>query len=81
MLGPTPYDVFKQYASLTGFLIGNSSIFNNYFLGTTILPPIFSIGYHQCKWNYKNDKEVFEIDSGFDDYNIPMDVIWLDIEQ
>jgi alpha 1,3-glucosidase len=34
MLGPTPTRVMQQYALLTG---------------TTPLPPIFSLGYHQCK--------------------------------
>jgi alpha 1,3-glucosidase len=65
LLGPKPYDVFKQYASLTG---------------TTPLPQMFSIAYHQCKWNYKDEAEVRHIDEGFDKHNIPMDVIWLDIE-
>jgi len=65
LLGPKPTQVFKQYASLTG---------------TTDLPPIFSIAYHQCKWNYKSTAEVSEVDDGFDNADIPYDVIWLDIE-
>jgi len=65
LLGPKPYDLFKQYASLTG---------------TTPLPQLFSIAYHQCKWNYKDEAEVKQINDGFDEHNIPMDVIWLDIE-
>jgi len=65
LLGPTPADVFMQYSSLTG---------------TTPLPPLFSLAYHQCKWNYRDENEVEEIDSGFDQHNIPYDVIWLDIE-
>lgn len=65
LLGPKPQDVFKQYASLTG---------------TTPLPQMFSIAYHQCKWNYKDEADVKQVDDGFDKHNIPMDVIWLDIE-
>eukprot|EP01114_Cavostelium_apophysatum_P007213 TRINITY_DN1908_c0_g1_i2.p1 TRINITY_DN1908_c0_g1~~TRINITY_DN1908_c0_g1_i2.p1 ORF type:complete len:931 (+),score=264.69 TRINITY_DN1908_c0_g1_i2:127-2919(+) len=65
MLGPNPYDVFGQYAALTG---------------TAPVPPMFAIAYHQCKWNYKDQKEVAEVDFGFDSNNIPYDVIWLDIE-
>jgi alpha-glucosidase (family GH31 glycosyl hydrolase) len=57
--------VFRKYAALTG---------------TTDLPPIFSIAYHQCKWNYRSEAEVAEVDEGFDTHNIPYDVIWLDIE-
>ena len=63
--GPGPKDVLAQYASLTG---------------TTPLPPRFAIGYHQCKWNYKSEAEIAELDANFDLHNIPYDVSWLDIE-
>ncbi|EGC33095.1 hypothetical protein DICPUDRAFT_49160 [Dictyostelium purpureum] len=65
LTGPTPSSIFKQYAYLTG---------------TTQLPQMFSLGYHQCKWNYKSEDHVKEIDAGFDKHQIPYDVIWLDIE-
>ena len=55
----------QQYAALTG---------------TTPTPPTFGFAYHQCKWNYRNAEEVAEIDEGFEASNMPMDVIWLDIE-
>lgn len=64
-LGPTPRDVTKNYAELTG---------------TTALPQEFSIGYHQCRWNYVSDDDVKEVDRKMDKYHIPYDVIWLDIE-
>jgi alpha-glucosidase (family GH31 glycosyl hydrolase) len=41
---------------------------------------LFSIGYHQCRWNYKDEADVHAVDSGFDEHEIPYDVIWLDIE-
>ncbi|KAM8921252.1 neutral alpha-glucosidase C [Pelodytes ibericus] len=65
LLGLTPQDVFKQYAQLTG---------------TQAFPPRFSLGYHQCRWNYENEADVNAVDLGFDTNNIPCDVIWLDIE-
>ncbi|XP_069586687.1 neutral alpha-glucosidase C [Ranitomeya imitator] len=65
LIGPAPCDVFKQYAQLTG---------------TQMFPPLFSLGYHQCRWNYEDEADVEAVDSGFDDNNIPYDVIWLDIE-
>ncbi|XP_068834199.1 neutral alpha-glucosidase AB isoform X2 [Capricornis sumatraensis] len=65
MLGPSVFDVFRQYASLTG---------------TQALPPLFSLGYHQSRWNYRDEADVLEVDQGFDDHNLPCDVIWLDIE-
>lgn len=64
-LGPTPRDVTKNYAELTG---------------TTAMPQEFSIGYHQCRWNYVSDDDVKEVDRKMDRYHIPYDVIWLDIE-
>ncbi|XP_068182026.1 neutral alpha-glucosidase AB isoform X3 [Antennarius striatus] len=65
MLGPTPKDVFSQYASLTG---------------TQAFPPIAAIAYHQCRWNYNDQEDVQAVDAGFDEHDIPYDFIWLDIE-
>lgn len=65
LLGPTAAEVMNQNALL---------------VGTTNLPPIYSLGYHQSRWNYFSDKEVMEIDEKADLYDIPLDSIWLDIE-
>lgn len=65
MMGPTPIDVSTQYATVTG---------------GTALPQLFSLGYHQCRWNYKDQEDVAQVDAGFDQYGIPYDVLWLDIE-
>ncbi|KAK1338971.1 hypothetical protein QTO34_019640 [Cnephaeus nilssonii] len=65
LTGPTPFDVFKQYSSLTG---------------TQAMPPLFSLGYHQCRWNYEDEQDVKAVDAGFDKHDIPYDVMWLDIE-
>lgn len=64
-LGPTAKDVVKTYGALTGY---------------SQLPPQFSIGYHQCRWNYITDQDVRDVDRKFDRYQIPYDVIWLDLE-
>ncbi|RNF09848.1 putative alpha glucosidase II subunit [Trypanosoma rangeli] len=63
--GPTPFMVQKQHASVTG---------------NTMLPPYFSLGYHQCRWNYRNTNDCLNVDQGFDRHNLPYDVLWLDIE-
>ncbi|XP_062332050.1 neutral alpha-glucosidase AB isoform X3 [Osmerus eperlanus] len=65
MLGPTPSDVFSQYASLTG---------------TQSFPPLSGLAYHQCRWNYNDQEDVRAVDQGFDNHDIPYDFIWLDIE-
>lgn len=44
------------------------------------MPPLFSLGYHQCRWNYEDEQDVKAVDAGFDAHGIPYDVIWLDIE-
>uniref|UniRef100_A0A3Q3EL20 Glucosidase II alpha subunit b n=1 Tax=Labrus bergylta TaxID=56723 RepID=A0A3Q3EL20_9LABR len=65
MLGPTPKDIFSQYASLTG---------------TQSFPPLAALAYHQCRWNYNDQEDVQTVDAGFDEHDIPYDFIWLDIE-
>jgi len=63
--GPTPQLVFEQYARVTGKMP---------------LPPKFAIAYHQCRWNYRDERDVAEVDAQFDSSDFPYDVIWLDIE-
>ncbi|KAJ5318042.1 hypothetical protein PENANT_c004G08767 [Penicillium antarcticum] len=64
-LGPSPKEISKTYGELTGY---------------TQLPQQFAIGYHQCRWNYVTDEDVKEVNAKFDKYQIPYDVIWLDLE-
>ncbi|XP_010546305.1 PREDICTED: probable glucan 1,3-alpha-glucosidase [Tarenaya hassleriana] len=64
-IGPEPKDVVKQYARVTG---------------TSAMPQLFATGYHQCRWNYKDEEDVEQVDSKFDEHDIPYDVLWLDIE-
>ncbi|KAH8702120.1 putative alpha glucosidase II, alpha subunit [Talaromyces proteolyticus] len=64
-LGPNPQTISKNYGELTGY---------------TQLPQHFALGYHQCRWNYVTDEDVKDVDRKFDRYQIPYDVIWLDIE-
>lgn len=49
-------------------------------VGRTTAPPTFALGYHQCRWNYLSDKDVLSVQEQFDAGDIPMDVMWLDIE-
>lgn len=63
--GPTPRAVAKQMTTLTG---------------TQALPPLFSLGYHQCRWNYKDEKDVAQVHGKFEELDFPYDVLWLDIE-
>jgi alpha-glucosidase len=49
-------------------------------IGTIELPPLWAIGYHQCRYSYYPEARVREIADGFRDRNIPCDVIWFDID-
>lgn len=64
-VGPKPKDVVRQYTSVTG---------------KPAMPQLFSTAYHQCRWNYRDEEDVEDVDSKFDEHDIPYDVLWLDIE-
>ena len=57
-------DIINSYTSLTG---------------TMQLPPIWSLGYQQCRYSYRPDKEVVSVANTFREKDIPADVIVLDI--
>lgn len=63
--GPDPAAMYDQYARLTGRMP---------------LPPIFALGYHQCRWNYRDEADVYHVHSKFEELDYPYDVLWLDIE-
>ena len=63
--GPAPEQIFAQYAALTG---------------VTPLPPLFALGYHQCRWNYNDEADVRYVHGQFEALDLPYDVLWLDIE-
>lgn len=65
MPGPDPTSVVKS----------NAEIF-----GTIPLPPVYSIGFHQCRWNYYSGEEVMQVDNNYDAVEVPLDAIWLDVE-
>jgi len=48
--------------------------------GQMPMPPLFSLGYHQCRWNYMTQEETLEVNQLMTVHNIPCDTIWLDIE-
>ena len=48
--------------------------------GKPELPPIWTLGFHQCRWSYYPEKRVREIADTFRDKKIPCDAIYLDID-
>jgi alpha-glucosidase len=65
LAGPTPKDVLRQYAFLTG---------------TAPLPPRWAFGYQQSRWSYSPESKVREIANRLRADKIPADVLWLDID-
>ncbi|RZS93842.1 glycoside hydrolase family 31 protein [Aquimarina brevivitae] len=63
--GPNMQEVITRYTDLTG---------------KPELPPLWALGYHQCKWSYYPEKKVKEVTSKFRKLKIPCDGIYLDID-
>lgn len=63
--GPRIADIVRRYTELTGRME---------------LPPLWSLGFHQCRWSYFPEAKVREVARGFREREIPCDAIWLDID-
>jgi alpha-glucosidase len=48
--------------------------------GRMQMPPLWSLGYQQCRWSYMSAAEVLEIAQKFRDDKIPADVMYCDID-
>jgi len=48
--------------------------------GRMQMPPIWALGFQQCRWSYTPDSEVLNIARTFREKKIPIDVIYLDID-
>jgi alpha-glucosidase len=62
--GPDPKKVIERYTTLTGRMP---------------LPPLWSLGFNQCRYSYYPESKVRWIADTFREKKIPADVIWLDI--
>ncbi len=63
--GPELLTVTREYTRLTG---------------TPEMPPLWALGYHQCRWSYQTDTRVKEVAAEFRRRQIPCDAIYLDID-
>jgi alpha-glucosidase len=63
--GPDPKRVVSDFTAL---------------VGRTPLPPLFALGYQQCRYSYYPEARVREVAGEFRKRNIPADVIYLDID-
>ncbi len=63
--GPELMTVAKRYIWLTG---------------KPELPPMWALGFHQCRWSYFPERRVKEVAKTFRQLEIPCDAIYLDID-
>ncbi|HKG52159.1 MAG TPA: TIM-barrel domain-containing protein [Actinomycetales bacterium] len=63
--GPDMPHILGQYTWLTG---------------RTAPPPLWALGYHQCRWFLYTQEAVEEIAARHREQKIPCDAVWLDIE-
>ncbi|NJB85507.1 alpha-glucosidase [Lewinella marina] len=63
--GPQLDQVASRYARLTG---------------GPELPPLWALGYHQCRWSYFPERRLKEVAATFREKEIPCDALYLDID-
>ena len=63
--GPTPSSILSRFTELVGRMP---------------LPPLWSLGYQQCRFSYTPESRVREIARGFRSRRMPCDVLYLDID-
>ncbi len=49
-------------------------------VGTIAMPPLWALGYHQCRWSYASSEELRVLAAEFRRRGIPCDALWLDID-
>jgi alpha-glucosidase len=62
--GPEPEKVIERYTALTGRMP---------------MPPLWSLGYQQCRWSYYPESRVRLLADTFRQRKVPADGLWLDI--
>ena len=65
LAGPGLAEVVRRYAALTG---------------RGPLPPLWALGYHQCRWGYQYEAEFRELAAQFAAADVPVSALWYDID-
>lgn len=63
--GESAYDIVKQFRKLTG---------------RSYIPPKFAFGFGQSRWGYKTKEDFRRVAEGYRKNNIPIDMIYMDID-
>ena len=49
-------------------------------IGQPIMPPFWSLGFHQCRYGYLNTKEIKDVYKQYNEKDFPIDTFWADID-
>ncbi|KAG7124414.1 alpha/beta-glucosidase agdC like protein [Verticillium longisporum] len=63
--GPSPVDVVKQYSDIVGL---------------PSLQPYWGLGFHQCRYGYRDAFDVAEVVYNYSQAGIPLETMWTDID-
>ena len=63
--GPSMASILEDYTWLTG---------------RTNLPPIWSLGFHQCRWKDYVQADIEALAAKYREHKVPVDTLWLDID-
>ncbi|PNY25265.1 alpha/beta-glucosidase agdC [Tolypocladium capitatum] len=63
--GPSPIEVAEQYGEVSG---------------TPVMQPYWSLGFHQCRYGYRDAFEVAEVITNYSRAGIPLETMWTDID-
>ena len=63
--GDSAYDVVKQFRKM---------------IGTSYVAPKYAFGFGQSRWGYKTAEDIEHVVRGYRDHQIPLDMVYLDID-
>lgn len=63
--GDNAYDIVKQFRQL---------------IGPSYLAPFWAFGYQQSRWGYQSQEDIVAIADGYQNNNLPLDAIYMDID-
>lgn len=63
--GESAYDVTKQFRKI---------------IGKSYIAPKYAFGFGQSRWGYKTAKDISNVVKGYRDHQIPIDMVYLDID-
>ena len=63
--GSKPIDIVKEFRGA---------------IGASYIPPFWAFGYQQSRWSYHNAEAVDSVIDGYNNANIPLDCVYLDID-